>query len=132
MTESIKNPSFQNTNDNGIDPSIDSEDAGIRHRFNETPSQAVSVTGFGSGKEPENAKNPKEGSDFLGGPQNGTETPRHEKKAPKGSLGESQKQARNPQTEDETPGNGGNGGNGGNRNATSVGSASTPGRRRGH
>jgi hypothetical protein len=34
----------------------------------------------------ENAKNPKEGSDWLGGPQNG----------------------------DETPGNGGNAGNGGN------------------
>lgn len=35
------------------------------------------------------------GSDWLGGPQNGNETP-SEKKAPKGSLGGDQ--ARNPQT----------------------------------
>jgi hypothetical protein len=73
----------------------------------------------------ENAENPKEGSDWLGGPQNGNETPSgsdyskhrfdetgseavsvtwfgsesgHEKKAPKGSFGEPQNQARNPQT----------------------------------
>lgn len=39
----------------------------------------------------------RSGSDWLGGPQNGNEAP-SEKKAPKGSLGEPQNYARNPQT----------------------------------
>ena len=64
---------------------------------NESPSEAYGVPSVMT----ENAKNPKEGSDWLGGPQNG----------------------------DETPGNGGNGGNssgsgdGGDGDATKVGSA---------
>jgi hypothetical protein len=81
-------------------------------------------------------------ADWLGGPQNGSETPGHEKKAPKGSLsggtglekpsssseqttggsesteGAYQQNGQSwlggPQNGNEIPGNGGNGGNGGN------------------
>lgn len=45
-----------------------------KHR-NETPSEAYG-SGSASGFLPENAKNPKDGSDWLGGPQNGNETSR--------------------------------------------------------
>ena len=64
MTENTKIPAAQNSNDNRV---------------------------RGIGPNAENTKNPKESSDWLGGPQNGDETP------------------------------GGNGGNGGNGDATSVG-----------
>ena len=63
----------------------------------------------------ETTKNPKEGSDWLGGPQNGSEIP-----------GESDY---TKHRFNETPGNGGNGGNasgsgrGGNGDETSVGNA---------
>lgn len=40
----------------------------------ETPSEAYG-SGSASGFFSENAKNSKEGSDWLGGPQNGNETP---------------------------------------------------------
>lgn len=59
MTENTKIPADQNSNDNGIDRSIGSEDA------------HVASGGIGG----IHAKNPKEGSDWLGGPQNGNETP---------------------------------------------------------
>jgi hypothetical protein len=120
----------------------------------ETPSEAYG-SGSASGFLSENAKNPKDGSDWLGGPQNGDETPRKAARNPQ--TGDIQKpteadgnvqgvdtqagtQAKGEYTKhrfNETPGNGGNGGNGGNASgtgsggngdATSVGSASTPGR----
>lgn len=91
MTENTKNPADQNSNDNGIDRSIGSKDAHVA---------SGGVGGI-------HAKNAKEGSDWLGGPQNGNETP----------TGSDYTKHRFS----ETPGNGGNGGNGGNASGSGNG-----------
>jgi len=55
----------------------------------------------------ETTKNPKEGSDWLGGPQNGSETPG---KSTEGAYQQNgQSWLGGPQNGSETPGNGGNG-----------------------
>lgn len=98
----------------------------------ETPSEAYGILS-------EYAKNPKDGTAWLGGPQNGNETPTESDYTKHRGIEASTKEDRppnegsdwlgGPQNGDEIPGNGGNGGNGGNSSgrgdgdATKVGSA---------
>jgi hypothetical protein len=89
----------------------------------ETSSEAYG-SGSASGFLSENAKNPKEASDWLGGPQNGNETPgksdytkhRFNETPSKSTEGAYQQNGQSwlggPQNGNEIPGNGGNGGNG--------------------
>lgn len=92
-----------------------------KHRFNETPSEATMR--YNPRYSVENAKNPKEGSDWLGGPQNGNESPSTSTEGAYQSTAHSTGYTDQlgsadwlggPQNGNEIPGNGGNGGNGGN------------------
>src|SRR5215813_11689030 len=84
LSTAATNPDITNDSKN-IAANGGEESSYTKHRFNETPSEAYG-SGSSSGFLSENAKNPKDGSDWLGGPQNGSETP-SEAYVPYGGLG---------------------------------------------
>jgi hypothetical protein len=128
MSEKPKNTTAQNTIE---DPKKSSDWLGgpqngnetptesdyTKHRFNETPGESDYTKHRFSETSTKEDKNPKEGSDFIGGPQDVNATPG---KPPEGAYQQNgQSWLGGPQNGDDTPGsgNGGNasgGGNGGN------------------